>query len=220
MLKKHILGFLVLTLIFLVSCNQTNENKVLTETNTETNIETKAETNIESETEIKPKEVKIRNSYYRFQKFYDYIYENLNLDGYKFIEGSGGKDAKFHLAIVPDATFNHKKVRTDSQGNSVVQYLEYKLDNDDYKSKITIEIYNNEENFEKYTFTSFGFHPKSLDESFETYILKYKDYILRISQIYEDSKLKNNDVERFKKEISILSGNVKKLIDLLNKYEQ
>ncbi|WP_282925970.1 hypothetical protein [Helcococcus kunzii] len=161
------------------------------------------------------------NSNSNFFNLYEYISKNYKLENSKQIDSSGDENAKFVLMVEPEITFNNKYERTNSQGYTNVLFLKYQLmEKNKYDSIISIYLYNNQENPNQYTFDSYNFTPKSKHETSISNILKYKDYIIRITTNYENKNLDIDSDEYYKERLEISVKATKELIQLLKKYNQ
>ncbi|MFM1581027.1 hypothetical protein ABGF48_02250 [Helcococcus bovis] len=153
----------------------------------------------------------------KFYNFYQYILKNYSLEDYNMVDSSGGELSKYILMVEPDITFNNKSARTDENDNTNVFFIKYtSKDNLKYKASVFINIYNNSNEVDRYTFDSYSFIPNSNSESTISNILKFKDYLIRITVNYDNNKIKKDSTQYYQDMLGVSSKVTKKLISILS----
>ncbi|MFM1538429.1 hypothetical protein [Helcococcus bovis] len=153
----------------------------------------------------------------KFYNFYQYILKNYSLEDYNMVDSSGGELSKYILMVEPDITFNNKSARTDENDNTNVFFIKYtSKDNLKYKASVFINIYNNSNEVGRYAFDSYSFIPNSNSESTISNILKFKDYLIRITVNYDNNKIKKDSTQYYQDMLGVSSKVTKKLISILS----
>lgn len=133
------------------------------------------------------------------------------------VDSSGGELSKYILMVEQDITFNNKSARTDENDNTNVFFIKYTSKNNlKYKASVFINIYNNSHEVDRYTFDSYQFIPNSNSESTISNILKFKDYLIRITVNYDNNKIKKDSTQYYQDMLGVSSNVTKKLISILS----